>query len=248
MGIYGCPEKLMCGHALIVNLHIGMNQKSPMKINNIFKSISGEVNGLMQGRLTTFVRLQGCNLNCSYCDTPESINRLHAPINISIIEIADRIRTIPCFSHVCFTGGEPLLQLNALKELIAVLYTLGFNISVETNGSINPFGLTGRWQTVDSWVVDYKLKSSGYYNHMDEHIHIHLIETDFVKFVIGDHEDLELAMRIQKDLVARGCKANFAYSPMHHKFSPKELFNNLVANGIEDAIINVQMHKYLDME
>ena len=84
-----------------------------MKINEIFYSIQGE--GIQSGLPTIFIRLTGCNLRCSYCDTKYAyIKGKH----LSIDEISLKLKEFPC-NTVCITGGEPLLHENIL-ELIKV--------------------------------------------------------------------------------------------------------------------------------
>ena len=225
-----------------------------MQVNSIFKSIAGEVNGLHQGRVTAFVRLQGCNIRCPYCDTPDSLKVTEAPLKLSITEITKVVTSLNVLDpdkiiqrYVCITGGEPLIQQGELAALVSLLYARGWHISIETNGTISPFDITGRWATVDSWIVDYKCPSTGYQDKMDESFHINLTDKDIIKFVIADEVDFDYALRIKRDLQHRGCEAQFAFSPVHGKYNPRTLYEALDAKGIEDAIINVQVHKYLDM-
>ena len=103
-------------------------------INEIFYSIQGE--GLWMGRQNTFIRTSGCNLRCSYCDTPQAYDQGEER---SIDEILSKILKFSC-KYICITGGEPLIQEN-INELLVQLSNQSYNICLETNGSktIKPY-------------------------------------------------------------------------------------------------------------
>jgi len=139
----------------------------------IFRSIQGE--GPAIGRPRTFVRLSGCNLHCVWCDTAYTWNWAGTPfahqngtkfnipdemIALSAAETAARIHALPS-EGVVITGGEPLLQMNAVIELIDALRAEDHRaiIDIETNGSIVPSDeLVDR---IDYFVVSPKLTHSG---------------------------------------------------------------------------------------
>ncbi|MDO5035957.1 MAG: 7-carboxy-7-deazaguanine synthase QueE [Porphyromonas sp.] len=99
-----------------------------MRVVEIFKSIQGE--GANTGRLATFVRLAGCNLNCWYCDT-----EWRHGIDMSLEEITRRVEALGC-RFLIWTGGEPTLQLT--EEVVAHFKALGYTQAIETNGTITP--------------------------------------------------------------------------------------------------------------
>jgi 7-carboxy-7-deazaguanine synthase len=101
-------------------------------IMEVFSSIQGE--GLLIGRRQIFVRFAGCNLNCNYCDTPESRN-VNAGTQTSLEELLQKIQNIisPDFHSISFTGGEPLLQADFIKKF---LEENEFKSLLETNGSL----------------------------------------------------------------------------------------------------------------
>ena len=103
-----------------------------MKIRSIFTSVDGEINDFHQGRLSVFVRLAGCNLNCSYCDTKYA-QSIKAGTEKSISEIVSNVCKFN-LDKVTITGGEPLLQADEVKILIKELSTKGKKITIETNG------------------------------------------------------------------------------------------------------------------
>ncbi len=123
-----------------------------MNVTEIFTSIDGEVNHFGQGVMTTFIRLAGCNLACSYCDTPKAH---HAGKQMTIPTILLNVIELGC-RKITITGGEPLLQAEETLPLIDILTTEGYDVSIETNGTLYiPLSYI-RYENV-SWVVDYKL-------------------------------------------------------------------------------------------
>lgn len=126
-----------------------------MRVVEIFKSIDGE--GKRAGLPTTFIRLYGCNLNCSYCDTRYGCEDSNYT-TMSLDEIIDKVEDLGV-SCVTLTGGEPLLQTD-VKVLIELLNRMNYDVNIETNGSIDfqPFvkGLNHVFVT-----MDYKCPISG---------------------------------------------------------------------------------------
>lgn len=131
-------------------------------VPEIFYSVQGE--GVSQGSPTVFLRLAGCNLACSWCDTAYSWKRQEAeemtPHQVlrAIMDIVDAESPAdePC-RHIVITGGEPLLQQQELGELLGLLD--GWRVEIETNGTQAPSGeLAAR---VDQWNVSPKLSHSG---------------------------------------------------------------------------------------
>lgn len=144
-------------------------------VNEIFDSIDGE--GKKAGQLATFIRLCGCNLRCSYCDTAYAFNEGRH------MDIADIIAQVS-YPNVTLTGGEPLCQdIHALLEGLK-----GHSVNIETNGSmdIEPyFKYDHVWFT-----VDYKSLSSDMANRMLPENFEKLRPQDVLKFVVGDEADL----------------------------------------------------------
>lgn len=213
-----------------------------MKIFEIFTSIDGEVCGISaQGSLTTFVRFAGCNLNCIYCDTKYAL-KLSDGKEMSVNEVVDEVKKLKC-KKVTISGGEPLLQKKEFDQLTKVLWHEGFRISVETNGSFLPEGYG-----IGSWIVDYKLPSSGCYDKMEEENFVFLNSVDYVKFVIMDKYDYERAGLVMIWLKESGCKANFAFSPAFGTDVQKNIVDWLVKDKLFDVIVNVQIHKFLGIK
>ena len=123
-----------------------------LQVNEIFESISGEAGWFPQGSWCTFVRLQGCNLHCQWCDTKKALDHF-AGMKMSVDEIVAQCKT----PRVLITGGEPLMQIDGLEVLLeALIEKADKHVQVETNGSFS----IPRWEGVE-WVVDYKPPSSG---------------------------------------------------------------------------------------
>lgn len=124
------------------------------KINEIFSSIQGE--GIYAGVEQVFVRLAGCNLRCSYCDTEfESFQEYQPQELLSKLESFGRN-----FHSVSFTGGEPLLQEDFLLEAMSIVRRNGYKTYLETNGTL-PESLDKIIDNVDIVAMDIKLPSSG---------------------------------------------------------------------------------------
>ena len=212
-----------------------------MRVFSIFLSVDGETNLWGQGRFSTFIRLAGCNLACSYCDTQRA-RPLDAGNEMLVEDIMKDVHTLGC-KKITITGGEPLLQSEELKDLIEALWFSGHHISVETNGSFAP---TLRF--VGSWVMDYKLPSSGMQKHMVDEYFGFLGTNDYVKFVIQDEKDYREACLVRKRLGEVGCEATFAFGVVFGRLSPKVLIEWLKRDGILDVQINTQLHKLLRLE
>ncbi len=168
-----------------------------MRLNEVFDSIQGE--GLHAGRMMTFIRLQGCNLACKWCDTAYARSLLDLGLAATDLN-SDQIEVHQ--EWVCITGGEPLIQADAVAALALRLRPMDKRIEVETNGSISP----PNWafmnvdlpscdleRLIESWVVDIKLSSSG--NPSSEKIIQEwaekMRESDQFKLVLANAQDLE---------------------------------------------------------
>ncbi|OOT51345.1 7-carboxy-7-deazaguanine synthase QueE [Acinetobacter pittii] len=153
---------------------------SGLRITEIFYSLQGEANA--SGLPTVFIRLTGCPLRCSYCDTTYSFEGGERFSLEHIIETATQFQT----PYICVTGGEPLAQPNCLI-LLQHLCEAGFDVSLETSGALD----VSRVDPRVSKVLDLKTPTSG-----EEHRNLisnldHLTSRDQIKFVICNREDYE---------------------------------------------------------
>ena len=218
-----------------------------LKVCEIFRSIQGE--GVHAGEPTIFIRLSGCNLKCAWCDTQYHDEGRE----ISVGEVIDEVEMLFDVDNIlpliCITGGEPLLQSGAAK-LAAHLILMGYDVSIETNGTQHPFFFSdlGDHQLARlSYSVDFKLPSSGQYK--PENI---LTLTKFdrphnsIKFVISSNFDYEVA----RDFVRQYwgfdegvCKILF--SPCSGgEISPTELANRIINEQLP-VRLSLQLHKIL---
>ena len=127
----------------------------------IFASIQGE--GVSAGRPSTFVRLSLCNLACTWCDTKYTWDWAHYDPGVEIMHTtnAEVIRRVTSLrvENVVITGGEPLMQQDALADIVKELTRAGHRIEVETNGTFQPRRSLRRH--IAQWNVSPKLANSG---------------------------------------------------------------------------------------
>ena len=127
----------------------------------IFRSLQGE--GATAGVPTVFLRLAMCNLACTWCDTKYTWDWQSYDVKREVVSVgvADAIRRVEAFEcrHLVVTGGEPLMQQDALTPLVAELRDRGFYCEVETNGTLAPS--TELAGAVSQWNVSAKLANSG---------------------------------------------------------------------------------------
>ncbi|MDD3847530.1 MAG: radical SAM protein [Syntrophorhabdaceae bacterium] len=217
-----------------------------MKVHSIFESINGEVTAAYQGSICTFVRLAGCNLRCSWCDTPFAAD-IWSGYDMSKEEIFQEIVKIGN-RNITITGGEPLSQKKELIELIDYINEKDsgvYKIAIETNGAFNVEKVIDR--QVFCIVMDYKLPSSGMEKFMNLNNFNALENPDFVKFVIADRKDFDRAIEISSQIKKSGFIGRFAFSPCHGNIEVPELFKWLKEAQFDEAIINLQLHKIIDM-
>jgi 7-carboxy-7-deazaguanine synthase len=171
-----------------------------MKVCEVFKSIQGE--GKNQGKPSTFIRLAGCNLRCSWCDTRYA---QEGGEEMTTDEIFSRVIGLRGLL-VCITGGEPLLQGKELLPLLARLWEHGFSIEIETNGTID----FREFQEYASICMDVKCPSSG--EASDLSLLSHLRSGDSAKFVVGDYSDCAYA---EKVIRSHPVPAEIFFSPVY---------------------------------
>jgi len=214
-----------------------------LKVISIFKSIDGEINGFNgAGQVTTFVRLAGCNLRCSYCDTryawDPAFNGFKEPMEMTIEEIVEQIET----PHVTITGGEPLLQ-SMVTPLLLRLSNDERRVTVETNGTFHPSIMN----YLIRYVVDYKIERlSGNYAATFRTVLMGLRAIDVVKIVVRDEDEFHLAKDNLDGYTKRFAKSapRRAYSPLYGVMDPAELAE-LVIEHDPEASISLQLHKII---
>ncbi|NOS71253.1 MAG: radical SAM protein [Verrucomicrobia bacterium] len=165
-------------------------------VNEIYLSLQGE--STFAGLPCVFVRLTACNLRCSYCDTAyaftEGKKRELDEVRAEVLRLAkpysdSALKTLDAgLPLVELTGGEPLLQPNALK-LMKLLCDDGFTVLVETSGALDISKVDPRVRRI----MDLKCPASGEVERNRYENIFHLKATDEIKFVIGTVEDYEWA-------------------------------------------------------
>jgi len=221
--------------------------------NGIFMSVNGEICLSHQGSVTTFLRLFGCNNRCNNCDTPQSYEKNYLRHEMSVLQVFDKLIKNNT-KNITITGGEPLLQIDEVMELSQKLLLNGKNISVETNGSIYiPYFSFHNidYRNTFSWVADYKLPSTRMNNKMDINNFKNLTTTDFIKFVVADREDFNMAVHVINDLLNRFTYRKcpiFAFSPSFDIMDPL-ILTQWMMNEPElkkiGAVFSWQIHKLI---
>ncbi|MDA8388628.1 MAG: radical SAM protein [Nitrospiraceae bacterium] len=204
-----------------------------MRISEIFTSIQGETT--YTGRLSTFIRLAGCNLRCSYCDTKYAYD---SGVELSETEIMNEVSVVGV-NLITITGGEPLLQ-EEVFHLTERLLNDGHKVLIETNGSLSIKDLDPRAVVV----LDIKTPGSGMWEEMDASNMDFLKHGDEVKFVIVNRMDYEWARDFVKAgrLPRAGCKVLF--SPAFGLLEPAGLASWMLQDRL-NVIFNLQAHKYI---
>lgn len=204
-----------------------------LTVNEIFHSIQGE--STHTGRPCVFVRLTGCDLRCSWCDTPYAFTEGR---RMTVDDVVERVREYGC-DVVEITGGEPLLQKEVYR-LMERLLDDGRTVMIETGGHLSadavPAGVVR--------VIDIKCPGSG------ESAKVHwpnlerLRSSDELKFVIKDRADYEFARDVvaRHDLLAR-CAA-VLFSPVHGVLEAKQLAEWILADRLP-VRLQLQAHKYI---
>ena len=204
-----------------------------MKVKEIFFSIQGE--STYAGRPFAFIRLTGCNLRCSYCDTQYAY---YEGTEMSIPEIMSIIEKYPT-RFALVTGGEPMLQ-NSVHELFKELLEREYTVLLETGGQIPLADVDPRVHKI----VDFKCPSSG----MDAHNFFdnanHLTTADEVKFVVADRRDFDWSCDVirRHGLVSRVSAVLF--SPVYPKLSNADLADWVMNCGMP-VRLQLQLHKVI---
>jgi len=202
-----------------------------MRITEIFHSIQGESSHI--GRPCTFVRLTGCNLRCTWCD---SVYTFTGGQKLSLDEVMEKVDAYGC-RLVEVTGGEPLAQAESL-ELIRRLLDDGYETLIETSGSIDIAPVDRRAKII----LDVKCPGSGEESKNLWSNLADLREHDEVKFVILDRFDYDYA----KNVIAEHGLAGRAilFSAVWDRLPIRELAEWMLADRVP-ARLQTQLHKHI---
>lgn len=209
-----------------------------MRVVEIFDSIDGE--GRFTGCLATFIRLGGCNMRCSYCDTGYALKATDGQ-EMTVEQIIDEVKRIGN-KHVTLTGGEPLMN-KYTPVLVDKLCKSGYFVNIETNGSFD----VSAYQNENTIItMDYKTVSSGERHKMSIDRINTLRSWDVLKIVCDEtdlHDVADLLSQIETE-------AEVYISPIFGKADPKNLVEFIKAMR-DDKIktdrirVQVQLHKII---
>lgn len=206
-----------------------------MKVVEIFKSIDGE--GIRAGFPVTFIRLAGCNLNCSYCDSRYACDWEEKDVTEMTPEEIYKDVYKKGNRKITLTGGEPLIHED-VNILIALLTDNGFYVNIETNGSVDIIPYTKSSKILIT--MDYKCPSSGMSDMMLLKNLEELRKKDVLKFVVGSKADLDCC----RDMI-KYTEAQIFISPVFGKIEPKQIVEYMLEHDMQECRIQLQLHKFI---
>jgi 7-carboxy-7-deazaguanine synthase len=206
--------------------------EAAVTVNEIFFSIQGE--GTRAGRPSIFVRLTGCPLRCTWCDTAYAF---HEGRKRPVADVLAEVAAYPC-RLLCLTGGEPLAQPAAF-DFVTRLLDAGFEVVIETSGHVLLEALDPRAVAI----MDVKAPGSGEAHRM-EWRNLELLKAmDELKLVLADRADYEWARTLVREKrLADRCPVLF--SPVHGVLDPGVLGRWILDDGLP-VRLQVQLHKML---
>lgn len=212
--------------------HLRLPAEERLKVHEIFHSLQGE--STRAGWPCVLVRLTGCQMRCSWCDSEYAFYEGHWMSRDEVLAAVER--------HACpmveVTGGEPLLQPGT-RPLLAALADRGYEVLLETGGGLDVSGVDPRVRRI----VDVKCPASGEAeNNRWENLAL-LTPRDEVKFVVADEADYAFARRVieQHDL-ARRCPVSL--SPVSGSIEPRTIAEWMLRDRLA-ARLQLQLHKLL---
>ena len=219
-----------------------------MQITEIYKSLQGE--STYAGLPCVFVRLTGCNLRCTWCDSEYTFSggRKMTPEEV----FNDVLGLSPDGGLVEITGGEPMLQERELVPLMQHLVGQGYTVLLETSGE----RILERVPAAVVKIVDVKCPDSGEGDTFQAENLEALTERDEVKFVLGSRSDYEfardfvlrhrLAGRVNAILFSPAFRkdASGARNSSHCLLDPQELAEWMIADNVP-ARLSLQLHKFI---
>ena len=219
-----------------------------MQITEIFKSIQGE--STYAGMPCVFVRLTGCNLRCTWCDSEYTF---HGGRKMAMDEVRSEVsRLSPDGGLVEITGGEPMLQEREVLALMQHLLDDGYRVLLETSGE-RPL----RQVPADvRKIVDVKCPDSGEPDSFNMENLDALFSHDEIKFVLSSRADYEFAREFVREYELAGRVNAILFSPAFRKdatgsrdsshclLDPRELAEWMLADNVP-ARLAMQLHKFI---
>jgi len=209
-----------------------------LRVTEIFHSIQGESTWV--GMPCTFVRITGCPLRCTWCDTEYAF---HGGTRMTFDQILAEVRSHPA-RVVEITGGEPLAHPGSI-ELARRLLDDGYTVLVETSGAFDVSPLDDRVHTI----MDLKCPGSGECERNRWENLEHLSERDEIKFVVKDRRDYEWARDVIRDRglgerVEAGTLRAILISPVWGDIDLQELAGWILEDGLP-VRFQLQLHKQI---
>ena len=204
-----------------------------LDICEIFYSLQGE--STWSGLACVFVRLSGCNLSCSWCDTTYAAAQ-SAPMTIN--QIVDQVAAFEC-PMVEITGGEPLIQPRT-PALISAILGKGFQVLLETNGSLSIASV----DPACTRIMDVKCPLSGEAGSFLFDNFNHMTTRDEIKFVVGSKQDYEYAASVIKTHLENHPREKIHICPVSGTIE----FSDLAAWILKDRLgarLSLQQHKLI---
>lgn len=203
-----------------------------MRVTEIFHSIQGESS--YAGQPCVFVRLTGCPLRCTWCDTGYAF---YGGQESSIDEVLATIERYEC-RLVEVTGGEPLAQPECVP-LLTRLCDAGYTVLLETSGAIDITPVDPRVHII----MDVKCPGSGMTDRMHWPNLAALTAKDEVKFVLADRADYDWArgMLVRHDMASR---CSLIFSPAFDSLDLRQLAEWILADKLP-VRFQIQLHKYI---
>jgi 7-carboxy-7-deazaguanine synthase len=213
----------------------------------IYKSVQGESS--FAGRPCIFVRLAGCNLRCSWCDSEYTFKGGYKLTGDEVVAEVEKLAPVRLIE---FTGGEPMLQERELVPLMNRLLAAGFELMIETSGERPLENVPAAVHKI----VDVKCPGSGEGGSFRLSNLSALTSRDEVKFVISDRRDYEFAREFVHEHGLVGKVAAVLFSPAFTKtptpertaenclLNPRVLVEWILADGLE-ARLSLQIHKFV---
>jgi 7-carboxy-7-deazaguanine synthase len=218
-----------------------------MQVTEIYRSLQGESS--YAGLPCVFVRLTGCNLRCTWCDSEYTFS---GGREMSLEEVEAELRRLAPSGLVEITGGEPLLQQREAVPLMVRLLALGYTVLLETSGE----RLLGNVPPQVIKIVDVKCPHSGESGTFRDENLAALTAHDEVKFVLADRADYEFARdftrrhgltsRVRSVIFSPAfCKdASGARDSSHCLLDPQQLAQWILEDGLE-VRLGLQIHKFI---
>lgn len=213
-----------------------MSQEYQFNVNEIYSSIQGE--GSRIGLPFTFVRMQGCSLRCSWCDTPYALDKREKVLEMTSNSIVEKVIE---YSNelVMLTGGEPLEQKN-IDSLINSLHLNGFTVVVETGGHID----IDRSGENAIRIMDIKCPDSSMHKKNKFDNILKLKSADEVKFVVASRLDFDYTKDIIKRYNLDKIVSNILISPAYDKIQYSDLVNWIIEEKLP-VRFQIQIHKHI---